>query len=91
MAYSCRDAAAIWEWWVYTNVIKPVIIAKAKVIFDFMQYISQYLSLFCECRIYKWFHHSAICYFLTSCECLFTIRYDTIEEINVDSKAEYTA
>ena len=22
---------------------------------------------------------------------LFTIRYDTIEEINVDSKAEYTA
>jgi len=23
--------------------------------------------------------------------CMFTIRYDTIEEFNVDSKAEYTA
>jgi len=32
---------------VYTNVIKPVTIAKAKVIIDFMQY----LSLFCECHI----------------------------------------
>jgi len=36
---------------VYTNVIKPVTIAKAKVIIDFMQYILQYLSLFCECHI----------------------------------------
>jgi len=36
---------------VYTNAIKPVIIAKAKIIIDFMQYISQYLSLFCECHI----------------------------------------
>jgi len=36
---------------VYTNIIKPVIIAKAKVIIDFMQYISQYISLFYECHI----------------------------------------
>jgi len=35
---------------VYTNENKPLIIAKAKVIIDFMQYISQYLSLFCECH-----------------------------------------
>jgi len=30
IAYSCRDAAAIWRWRLYTNVIKPVIIVKAK-------------------------------------------------------------
>jgi len=36
---------------VYTNIIKPVVIAKAKVITDFMRYISQYISLFCECHI----------------------------------------
>jgi len=36
---------------VYTDMIKPVIIAKAKVIIDFMQYISQYISLFRECHI----------------------------------------
>jgi len=27
----------------------------------------------------------------TTCQHTVTIRYDTIEEINVDSKAEYTA
>ena len=32
------------------------------------------LTLPCE-RVmsYKWFHHSSICYFLTSCECLFAL------------------
>jgi len=29
--------------------------------------------------------------YLLVINCNFTIRYDTIEEINVDSKAEYTA
>ena len=35
----------------YTSIIKLLIIAKAKVVIDFMQYISQYISLLCECHV----------------------------------------